>query len=93
MSAIEDAAAWAAETVPDARLSHHRMKAMKEWGKWQRSLGTIKSLEEAADIVIVLAAWAHTAGWNLEQAVAWKLEQTRQRTWEKRPDGTYRHVS
>lgn len=92
MSAIENAAAWARETFPDAGMIHHRVKVMEEYGEWLGATGSIASLEEAADIVITLAAWAERAGWNLEQAIEWKLEKNRLRTWVRQKDGTYRHA-
>lgn len=92
MSVLEDAAAWAAETFPDARLIHHRMKVAEEHTEFQKALGSVDELEEAADIVIALAAWAYAAGWNLEQAVEWKLGVNRERTWVRQKDGTYRHA-
>lgn len=92
MSVLEDAAAWAAETFPDAGMINHRVKVMEEYREWLGSTGSIESLEEAADIVICLAAWAERAGWNLEQAIQAKLEKNKTRTWKRQANGTYRHV-
>lgn len=50
------------------------------------------SAEEAADIAIVLGAYAHTQGWDLDSAIAAKMEKNERRTWEYLGDGYYKHV-
>ena len=53
------------------------------------------SLEEAVDALVCLVGWAHRSGHALEDlAVAGeaKLEINRARRWQRRADGTYKHV-
>lgn len=52
----------------------------------------LRALDEAADIVILLYAWAATHNYDLHEAIDAKMAVNRTRTWNIQPDGTGRHV-
>lgn len=49
-------------------------------------------LEEAADIIIILYAWAKFNHYDLHTAIDKKMAKNRLRTWKIQPDGTGRHT-
>lgn len=91
MTALGDAAAWARNTFGDGRTEAHAMKAAHEWEEWRAAATTREAALEAADVVIALAAWCDSAGYDLEELTAAKVRVNRRRTWEQQPDGTFQH--
>ena len=79
--------------MPNLTPDGQHAKLDSEVGEFHRIYQTTdESLEEAADIIIVLMAWASTMNVDLESAVEKKMAKNRARTWKYNGDGTYSHV-
>jgi len=83
---------WQAEQFPDATeegiLDHLR----EEFNEFLGSATQAETMVEAADLVILLYAWAGKVGGDLHAAVDAKMGINRARTWNIQPDGTGRHT-
>lgn len=91
MTALRAAASWARDTFGPNMAGAHSRKAEAEWAEFLEVGTTREAVEEAADVVIALAAFCDSAGYDLEDLVAAKVRVNRARVWERQADGTFQH--
>jgi NTP pyrophosphatase (non-canonical NTP hydrolase) len=86
---------WQLETFGKISLFAAFKRARKEWRELQDKIDahakTIDLVDEAADVVIVLYAFAEAMGLDLHEAVDRKMAINRSREWVLNGDGTGQH--
>lgn len=88
---------WAQQTFGTPTPMRAALRANTEMAEMLVAVNTNlpvdKQMEEAADVVIVLAQFARSHGKNLWDAVENKMRTNRARTWKVAADGTGQHVA
>lgn len=83
---LDEIQEWSARTfhyTPEANLR----KLEEEVGEFLAA----PSGEEAADVLICLYCWCKKRGVDLVEELRAKFEKNQGRTWEQRPDGSWKH--
>lgn len=86
---------WATRTFGPGDPKSCYLKLGEEFGELAEPIqrrNMDKAVREMADMVIVLAHMAASAGCDLQRAIDNKMEVNRARTWEITPEGTGKHV-
>lgn len=87
--------AWQDATFPKTDVRSYVKKLVHEVDELESSIHLghfVKTVEELADVQIVLWGLANKLGINLDAAVEDKHRINQQRKWERMKDGTYQHV-
>ena len=86
---------WQRENFPNSTLAgvvrHLREEVGEFFEALQYATNDYAVVSEAADIVILLYAWADKVQIDLHKAIDSKMAINRARNWNIQPDGTGRH--
>jgi hypothetical protein len=84
---------WQRETFPAATLAGVAGHIKEEWDEFQDAATRAEQIEEAVDLIILLACFIDKAGGSGSQAhVDEKMARNRARQWNIQQDGTGRHI-
>jgi NTP pyrophosphatase (non-canonical NTP hydrolase) len=82
---------WQRDTFPNATATGILIRIEEEWQELQNAETTEDRIEEAVDLIIVLAAYIAKLGLEAQYHIDQKMRINRQRQWNIQPDGTGRH--
>jgi hypothetical protein len=84
---------WQRKTFPSATIDGVLAHIKEEWQEFLDAPTITDHVEEAADLIILLACYIDKAhGVGAQMFVDYKMERNRKRSWNIQPDGTGRHV-
>jgi 5'-deoxynucleotidase YfbR-like HD superfamily hydrolase len=83
---------WQSEVFPNRTVDGDITHLKEEFKEFLDASSLAIQAIEAADIVILLYAWASDVGINLQDHIDAKMKINRARKWRILPDGTGRHL-
>jgi len=84
---------WQRVTFPAATLDGVLNHIGEEWREFQDAMTATGKIDEAADLIILLACFIdQMSGVGAQRFVDDKMRRNRARQWNIQPDGTGRHV-
>lgn len=87
---LERALQWVNKTLPNRSISKTKAKLLEEIGELVGS--DFRDPAEYADVLIVLDDLAEQHGIDLTAAIVDKMRVNRDRNWELKESGVYKHV-
>lgn len=83
---------WAHGTFGPVELGRGIERAKEEFYELEIAPTTEEAIEEAADVIITLAAMVYSQGGYLQDAIDKKMKINRARRWKTHGDGTGYHI-